>query len=70
MSDLVTSFACSARMLLQLNQRDESRARQAERAQVELGIEGKRKSKGKRKALKKRGWEGESLEVWDPTRSI
>ena len=64
MRDVVEALALASRMLLKLNQEIERKEQQEQ----ESG--GKKKRKRTRKApAKKRGWMGETLDLWDITRT-
>ncbi|KAF2405091.1 hypothetical protein EJ06DRAFT_545684 [Trichodelitschia bisporula] len=67
MTDLVSSLALSSQQLLRVNQRMAMAEDMLEKERVAQGKTPR--IRRKKSGLKKRGWMGESLDIWDPNKA-
>jgi hypothetical protein len=66
MREFVEALALVSRMLLKLNQEEQQKEHAAE---LTASLQGRPKRRSaRRRSLKKRGWMGETLDLWDVTR--
>lgn len=69
MGELVTAMAMTSRVLLNINQ-DFERKEKAAKEEAKEGGKKRKKVVRKRPGVKKRGWMGETVDLWDPTKMI
>jgi len=69
MGEFVTTMAMASRALLNINQ-DLERKEKAAKVEAKEGGKKRKRVVRKRSGVKKRGWMGETADLWDPTKMV